>query len=239
MRTKDTPATRNKKKKYFVEQSCLVIQKLGIANFTVRNVAKEAGKNSASIYNYFRDSEQLLSLAILHIISPYLADLATILKKKEQKSYYQWITMITRYAYFAFQQPEIYNYAFYSAHSQEVFNEHDVYLKIFDSPVFQDPTLNKVVWAGSTHKRDALFFDSLIKEGIVKSNKKKYCLDFFYALVIGMAEQINLQKISDVTGQVEKFMDYYISFLLANSNIEEPKEQLLRSLHKYAIEKEA
>ena len=57
--------------KYFIEATQLIIQKEGMEAVTIRKVAEIAGFNSATLYNYFQDLDQLLLYASLNHLTSY------------------------------------------------------------------------------------------------------------------------------------------------------------------------
>lgn len=52
---------------YFIEAAEKLIRQNGIENLSIRKIATEAGYNSATIYNYFNDLEQLTMFALFVI----------------------------------------------------------------------------------------------------------------------------------------------------------------------------
>lgn len=57
--------------RYFIEAAQLIIQKEGMDAVTIRKVADIAGYNSATLYNYFQDLDQLLVYASLNRLTSY------------------------------------------------------------------------------------------------------------------------------------------------------------------------
>lgn len=57
--------------RYFIEAAQSIIQKDGMDAVTIRKVADIAGYNSATLYNYFQDLDQLLVYASLNRLTSY------------------------------------------------------------------------------------------------------------------------------------------------------------------------
>lgn len=57
--------------RYFIEAAQSIIQKDGMEAVTIRKVAEIAGFNSATLYNYFQDLDQLLVYASLNRLTSY------------------------------------------------------------------------------------------------------------------------------------------------------------------------
>ena len=58
--------------KYFIEATKHIAMNEGLQKITIRNVAKQADYNSAPIYNYFENLDQLVALAMIDSIAEYL-----------------------------------------------------------------------------------------------------------------------------------------------------------------------
>ena len=51
-------------KGYFIQAAMEILRGEGIKDLSVRNVAEKAGYSYATLYNYFKDLNELLSLCI-------------------------------------------------------------------------------------------------------------------------------------------------------------------------------
>jgi AcrR family transcriptional regulator len=60
---------------YFITAADEIIQEEGIDKATIRNIAKKAGYNSATIYNYFNDLEHLIFFTKISHLEVYKARL--------------------------------------------------------------------------------------------------------------------------------------------------------------------
>ena len=58
---------------YFIEATEKLLRRDGIENLTIRGIATEAGYNSATIYNYFNDLDQLIMFGSLCYLRDYVA----------------------------------------------------------------------------------------------------------------------------------------------------------------------
>ena len=55
-------------REYFVQAANEILRGEGISNLSVRNVAEKAGYSYATLYNYFKDLNELLSVCIIDFI---------------------------------------------------------------------------------------------------------------------------------------------------------------------------
>ena len=60
---------------YFVEATEKILKEEGIPGVTIRRIAAEAGYNSATLYNYFQDLDELILFGSVCFLRDYLLDL--------------------------------------------------------------------------------------------------------------------------------------------------------------------
>ena len=61
---------------YFVEATEKILKEEGIPGVTIRRIAAEAGYNSATLYNYFQDLDELILFGSVCFLRDYLLSLA-------------------------------------------------------------------------------------------------------------------------------------------------------------------
>lgn len=217
---------------YFIEATQSIIEKEGIENVTIRKISSLAGYNSATLYNYFDDLNQLIFFSLIDSVLEYFISLNNTLKV-ENESYITFLLVWREYAAFAFRKPEIYTYVFYSKHTDKVLGQVEHYLKLFPNTIFPegDETQRRIL-GESIEKRDNIICDPCIDDGYIDKKDKKYILDFCYALHLGMCAKMKNGdfKVSD---EVKLYMDFLIDFLLSHSKIPCEKEKLLNYILQY------
>ncbi|MDM8534164.1 TetR/AcrR family transcriptional regulator, partial [Clostridiaceae bacterium HSG29] len=57
--------------KYFIDAAITIVNREGIEKATIRNIATEAGYNSATIYNYFNDLDHLIFFTKISNLEEY------------------------------------------------------------------------------------------------------------------------------------------------------------------------
>lgn len=110
---------------YFVEATKEIIQKEGVDGVTLRKVAKGAGYNGATLYNYFRNVDHVISLALHEHMGHYVDTILKTLKGSETPFE---LYMLNWYIYAekSFKLPKEYYYLFYkhpNINLSEVYNE--------------------------------------------------------------------------------------------------------------------
>src|SRR6056297_440439 len=92
--------------KYFIQATKEVIEEKGIENVTIRNVAKRAGYNSATIYNYFDNYKQLIFFASLDFLSNYIKAMPDYITEGEDEVE-RFILMWECFCKYSFETPQI------------------------------------------------------------------------------------------------------------------------------------
>lgn len=230
MRTKDSVKKRQRVQREFIETGRKLIEQKGIQQFTIRNVAKGAGYNSATTYNYFENADELRNLCLLRSVEEYFDSLIETLRNNTEKSYIVWLAIWRDYARFSFMKPDIYQYVFYSKETSQVLGKLEKYFSIYPNDKFTNDKLSKRVLGSSVEERDTIAFDPVIDDGYVAASQKRRIMDFSYALELGMAIQVKVNDYENAEQYVRRFIDYLIDFLLANSNISESKNTILGKL---------
>lgn len=217
---------QNQMRRYFIASTKKIIQTDGYQNVTIRKVSTVSGYNSATIYNYFENIDELISFALIDFVFPYLKTLTKVLKSSE-KSYLTFLMTWKTYATFSFKEPAIYTYVFYSEKTATILSKLGAYLELYaelgsDSAIkITDRSLG-----ASIEERDDLAIDPCIKDGYLARADKAYITKFSYALALGMCQQILVEH-ADPTEMTKQFVDYQIDFLLHHSKIPLAKSVLL------------
>ncbi len=93
--------------KTFINAVSKIINEEGIERVTIRKVAKIAGYNSATIYNYFDNYNQLVFFAATHFLSDYVQALPKYIKKSKD-TLEQFLLIWECFCKYSFEKPQIY-----------------------------------------------------------------------------------------------------------------------------------
>ncbi|MDN4084477.1 TetR/AcrR family transcriptional regulator [Paenibacillus polymyxa] len=233
MRSKNKEIQRKRIIEYFIEATQSIIEKDGVENVTIRGVSSLAGYNSATLYNYFDNLNQLISFSLINSVLEYFVSLSNIITS-DNKSYITFLLTWREYAIFSFQKPEMYTHIFYSKYSDDVLSQVACYLELFPNPNFsKESEIQKRILGASIEERDNLIADPCIKDGYIDNKDKKYIFDFCYALHLGMCAKIKSGDYKDPYEVTELYLDYLIDFLLNHSKIPCKKSELLEYILNY------
>jgi AcrR family transcriptional regulator len=98
--------------KVFIEAARELIEEKGIEQVTIREVAKKAGYNSATIYNYFDNCNQLIFFASLDFLGEYSRAMPEYIADADDEID-RFIKMWECFCKYSFENPKIY-YAIFS-----------------------------------------------------------------------------------------------------------------------------
>lgn len=195
--------------RYFIDAANTIAKNEGISRITIRNVSDLAGYNSATLYNYFENIEQLIAFSMLDNITEYFESLDFIQEMKLD-ALTSFLLAWRCYAEYSFKNPEIYSYLFNSKHSEYALSQIGAY---YEATSLSSNTRTPLTVEESLKKRDALFISPCIKEGFFDTNQKEYIMDFCYIVHGGISSQLETQLETDPNNAVEKFLDYTTEFL--------------------------
>lgn len=93
-----------------------VIEQDGLAGVTIRKVAQRAGFNSATLYLYFKDIDELITLTCLGYLEDYFRTISDgIPRSSTPREHYQNAWAV--FSQLAFAHPEIFLHLFFKVHS--------------------------------------------------------------------------------------------------------------------------
>lgn len=115
---------------YFIEAAQKIMNEEGISNITIRKVAEKAGYNSATLYNYFDDLEQLILYASLKYLRLYAEDLVKSLPgcKNERERFLQ---LWRSFCLISFLHPEPFERIFFCKYSPQLGHIYSHYYELF------------------------------------------------------------------------------------------------------------
>ena len=114
---------------YFIEATEKLLRRDGIENLTIRGIATEAGYNSATIYNYFNDLDQLIMFGSLCYLRDYVAELEAKLKP-DMRAIEQYRTVYHCFNKHALDDPEIYHHIFFGKYRDQLPSVLDLYYHV-------------------------------------------------------------------------------------------------------------
>ncbi|CAM2798998.1 TetR/AcrR family transcriptional regulator [Erysipelothrix tonsillarum] len=198
---------------YFMHAAKEIVNTEGIQAITIRKVADIAGYNSATLYNYFDNLEQLIAFSMIHTITDYLhyLDYIVDMKLNELDKY---LLMWRCYSECSFQEPEIYAYVFDSAKSDEILAQIDVYNRIFPINEKTQPShINDLVIGQDMNRRNQLSIGPCVDAGYFKEENVSYIVNFAYIMHQGITRRLIKGYYTDGVNHAKEFLTYFVEFL--------------------------
>lgn len=162
---------------YFIEATEQIILTDGIENISIKKIAELAGYNSATIYNYFENLEELILYASIHYLKIYLQDLKKEIKDTmtSKEIYIKIYEIFTKHS---FARPEIFNTLFFGKFSNQLEKVISKYYEIFPKEFQnQNDVIKEMLSQHDIYKRDIPLIEAMIKEGSISENKAMYIME--------------------------------------------------------------
>lgn len=151
---------------YFIEAARKIIDQEGLENLSLRKVAKEAGYNSATLYNYFKDVEHLSMMACMKYLLNYTLQLSKVSYSADPVEAFLQIWDI--FCDNAYCYPHIFYTIFFNKHSINLNDSIQTYYRMFPDDLGQQSDLiNRMLLGETIFERDEAIIAPLVEAGIV------------------------------------------------------------------------
>ena len=171
-----------------------MIHESGIQSVSARSLGARVGMNSALIYRYFRDIDELVLFACVHALQEYTNDMVVSssgLDPDTDESYDADIYMLSWeiFCKHAFNNPEEFNTLFFSRHSSDLPDVIKEYLELFppERDTSSDVFLEAMFRTTNLHDRNFLLLLPLLEERTPQNDillVNDMTIAFFYSLLI-------------------------------------------------------
>lgn len=197
----------------FLKATQQIIDQEGIDKISIRKVAKLAGFNSATIYLYFQDLDELITIASLGYLEEYcqkLEENTPNLCSSYEIYLYTW----KLFCQFAFKNPRIYYQLFYTSHSRPLNESVAKYYQLFPNSVSHcSSTICRMLLSGSLEKRNFQVLYPLVKEGVIDEDSLQLINDLTLCYFGKILESVCENPRLDRNEQTQKVLDA-VCFLL-------------------------
>lgn len=167
-RTKYSDDERAVMVKSFIRATREIIDMEGAENVTIRKVAKMTGYNSATIYLYFDDADELISLASMSYLENYCRALAADLPKISG-AYEVFFHVWGVFCQYTLAYPNLFYRLFFRPHGKSLDDIVERYYRIYPKQLEHlDGTVRGMLLAGDMNKRCMEILRPLAGAGIVK-----------------------------------------------------------------------
>ena len=156
----------------FINAASELMENEGMESLTLRRVAKRAGYNSATLYNYFKDLDHLTVYASMKYFEDYNRNLARYLAD-EQDAFQRFLFMWRFFCASAFRHPHAYYNLFYGKYSGELTEIIHAYYEVFPEELGElDDSVLKILTCGSLVERNRQMLQPVL-EGASLSQEER------------------------------------------------------------------
>jgi len=203
---------------YFIEATQKLIQSEGVDGLSIRKIANEAGYNSATLYNYFRDLEHLTLFGSACYLRDYVIALGRSLTP-EMSGLERFRTIYRCFNDFAFRYPDIFHNMFFGRHS-EILGEvlHTYYYELFPEELSGlSDSMRRMMVSGNMRERDQVTMQAMVAEGTVAPEKADITQELIIAVHQNFIYEAVLQGDSlDIEAHKARFEEMF-NYILAQA----------------------
>lgn len=179
---------------YFIEATQELILNEGIENLSIKKIADTAGYNTATIYNYFEDLEELILYSSIDYLKIYLKDLKSEINSN-MKAIEMYETIYKVFVHHSFEKPEIFHTLFFGKYSYKLEKIIKNYYEIFPDDITGQTDITKsVLVEGNIHNRDLPVIKQMIKEGSILEEEAPYIMEAIVRIHQSYLENILQQR---------------------------------------------
>ena len=152
-------------RKYLIETTEDLIHDEGFSAVTLRKIADESGYNTATIYNYFKDLNELLLYSSIKFLKSYNRELSVRLDES-MNAMERYICIFRVFCKHTFARPDIYYNMFYGKHGKNLGEILKDYYTLFPDELGQyDETVSNMLACGDIFEREHLITIPIAQEG--------------------------------------------------------------------------
>lgn len=194
---------------YFIDAAAQIMDSEGIELVTIRKVADMAGYNSATLYNYFKNLDELILYASISHLKEYTLSLAKYIESTKN-SMEKYLKIWQCFCTFSFKNPQVYNNIFFGKHSDSVPEIVQEYYSIFPEELGEqlDDVLPMLL-KSDLYARNLVLLSRISTDGFIDEKDLDDANEMTILLYHGMLiKLLNSEKQFEVEEITEKTMCY-------------------------------
>lgn len=189
----------------FISATREIIETEGVENVTVRKIANIAGCNSAKLYFYFNDLDELITMASMSYLEKYTRTLVIDLQELDD-NYEIFLHTWEVFCVYAFNNPVMFNQIFFVYHETSLDDLIREYYRLFPYQLKNlDVRIQSMLLAGPLQVRNREILGFLVDDGVIKADNidliNELMVSYFFALlkdrILHGGGLIRMQKTKD------------------------------------------
>ncbi|MDD7401709.1 MAG: TetR/AcrR family transcriptional regulator [Eubacteriales bacterium] len=196
-KTRVRKPSRNEMVRTFVNACVDVIREKGPSQTGIREVASRAGYKPATVYNYFENFDHLMLYASMQFLARYAHSLDQYLVGSKN-ALDKFLSIWDCFCYFAYNDPEIYQYRFYLFNDNSGNRLVQQYYQEFPEELQQDwsPAIRDMMTKTDIEDRNMVLVEDLAREGYIDPNDCKMLNNLTTILFEGFFSRVLRKKMS-------------------------------------------
>ena len=193
----------------FINAASELMENEGMESLTLRRVAKRAGYNSATLYDYFKDLDHLTVYASMKYFEDYNRNLARYLAD-EQDAFQRFLFMWRFFCASAFRHPHAYYNLFYGKYSGELTEIIHAYYEVFPEELGElDDSVLEMLTCGSLVERNRQMLQPVL-EGASLSQEERESINeiILYCFKELLTQKIQMGDALDNQTLIERQLSY-------------------------------
>ena len=195
---------------FFLDAANTIAREKGLNGITIRNVAKLAGYNSATLYNYFNNVEQLIDLTAIHMVQPWI--------RSGSKIFLQYDDPLDRYVggwrsfcEYAFRDPEGFVHI-YCDKPEGIAESFQLYKELFGNDA--ESIYYDIYEQSSLRAQEEVSIRPCIDAGYFSQEDASDVYELGLLLIDGLLGRVHRTGKTDQAEEyTEMFMKYFVDFL--------------------------
>lgn len=180
----------------FIKATDELIHDEGIESITLRKVARKAGYNSATLYNYFENLQHLVFFSAMRLIKDY-ADALKVYTADSENAMDRFLKVWECFCDYSYDKPEIYNAIFFSNLNKDVEDYVEEYYKLFPEDLQNaDYKTSTMLLKTDITERGMTTVADCINEGYIKPEDGDRLNDMTLIIYEGMLKRVLAGRIN-------------------------------------------
>ncbi len=199
----------------FIEETYRIISTEGRDALSIRRLARDMRCNSANIYRYFKDLDELVTYASLRYLAAYLSDVAACYELSEN-TYQTHVAVWDCFSRHAFKNASIFDNLFFGRHSSMLNDIIRSYYAMFPEDLNGlSPTIADAFKDGSFNNRDYIMISRCVKEGYFTAEDARFLNGLSIHLFLGyLKELLSCDFASERAGASQKDFMYALTRIM-------------------------
>lgn len=200
--------------RYFIDAAREIVEEEGVHAVTIRSVAERAGYNSATLYNYFENLDQLIAFVCIDSISGMIEHCSE-LNRREGDFLGRYLQSWRDFCEVSFSDPEIYEYIYFSDKSDLVLGSYAAYLEVFPEKKDEIDEVTLGAYLQKTfYEQEIYSVEICVKDGFFRQQDVESIATLVILLYRGLLTQFIMpNNRMTVEEAVKAFMHFFVSYI--------------------------